>query len=235
MVLNDIISLVEEKCDGRSLGVAKHKRWADLVRKEAATTAVAQGFNGLYFLYKEAIVTGGSIAGQSRYELPDDFIDDLSVWYDGVGLVKGSPGVLDITAKDDVAFGSLPTWFDFRGLELNITPAPAVAGKEIKLFYNGLPETIDNVTDELTFHDYFLDNWSALHVYGMAEYALDSVGAYAVAKSFRARFTEEISRMAMKNRQFWMKGTKIRLMNWDEFESQQRYLFPQFGGVYRTA
>lgn len=233
MVLDDIITLVEQKCDGRSLGSAKHKLWADVTRKKAVNTAVAAGFNGLYFLYKEAIVTGGSTAGEPRYELPDDFVDDLSVWYDGVPLIKGAGRVIDITAKEDIAGGYQPTWFDFRGLEINITPPPPDTGKEIRLFYNGKPESIVPETDSSAFTDYFLENFPDLHVYGMAEYALDYLGATKLAESFKNRYDEEISKMAMKNRQFWMRGVKIRLMNWDEFQAQKRYLFPQFGSVYR--
>jgi hypothetical protein len=233
MVLNDIIALVEEKTDGRSLGVAKHKVWADVVRKEAAQTAIVGGFHGIYFLYKEAVVTGGSLLNEPRYELPDDFIDDLSVWYDGIQLVKADPQVLNITTLEDVAGGYQPTWYDFRGLEINIIPAPPEAGKTISLFYNATPEAIVAGTDHLTFHDYFLDNWPMLHVYGMAEHALDSVGAYAAAQNFRKRFNDEIARLAMHNRRFWVKGSKMRLGNWDEFETQKRFLFPQFGNVYR--
>ena len=60
MVLNDIFSLVESKCDGRTLSSANKLLWADIIRKEAAQTAIAGGFHGLYFLYKEAQVVGGS-------------------------------------------------------------------------------------------------------------------------------------------------------------------------------
>lgn len=234
MVLNDIIALVEEKCDGRSLGVAKHKRWAEIVRKEAARSAIAGGFHGIYFLYKEARVTGGSVASQARYEIPDDYVDDLSVWYDGIQLIKGDPGVIDVCAAEDIAGGYLPTWYTMRGMEFEISPTPGEAGKEIKLFYNALPEEITSTTDEATFHDYFLDQWANLHVYGMAEYAAGSLGGHQAAKLFRDRFNEEVARLTMHNRRFWLKGTKMRLMNWDEFVSKQRYLFPQFGGVYRT-
>jgi hypothetical protein len=119
-------------------------------------------------------------------------------------------------------------------MEINISPAPHESGKEIKLFYNAMPEEIDANTDGSSFHDYFMDNWANLHVFGMAEYALDSLGAYEAGKAMRDRFNEEISRLTMNNRRFWLKGVKIRLQNWDEFVSKQRYLFPQFGGVYRT-
>jgi len=233
MVLNDIVTLVEQKCDGRSLGIANHKLWADIVRKEAAQTALAGGFHGLYFLYKEAVVTGGSIAAQARYELPDDFVTDLSVWYDGELLEKSSGKSLDVTAQADIAGGYLPSWYSMRGLEIEIAPPTPVAGKEIKMFYCALPEAIVTATDPAAFHDYFMDFWPMLHVYGMAEHALDSVGAYAAAKNFRDRFDREVGRLAMKNRQFWLQGIKIRYQNWDEFESQLRHVFPQFGNVFR--
>ena len=142
--------------------------------------------------------------------------------------------VMNVTAQDDIQGDYLPTWFDLRGMEFNIMPAPAEAGKEIKLFYNALPEEITSATDEVTYHDYFMDQWPNLHVFGMAEYAADSVGGYAAAKNFRDRFNEEVARLTMSNRRFWMQGTKIRLQNWDEFVTKQRYLFPQFGGIYRT-
>lgn len=234
MVLNDIIALVEEKCDGRSLGVAKHKRWAELVRKEAARSAIAGGFHGIYFLYKEAEVIGGSIALESRYAIPDDFVGDLSVWYDGIQLIKGDPGVLNVTTLNDCAGNYLPTWYDLRGMEFDIKPTPLEAGKQIKLFYHATPTEITSATDEATFSDYFMEHWPNLHVFGMAEYAADSLGGYAAAKSFRERFNEEVARLAIDNRRFWLKGVKMRLMNWDEFVNQQRYLFPQFGNVYRT-
>jgi len=234
MVLNDIIALVEEKCDGRSLGAAKHKRWAQLAREEAVRSAITGGFHGLYFLYKEAVVIGGSTSGISRYAIPEDYVDDLSVWYDGIQLIKGDPGVLDVCAEQDKSGSYLPTWYSMRGTEFDIIPTPGIAGKEIKLFYNAMPEEITSATDAETYHDYFMDNWANLHVFGMSEYAADSLGGYAAAKSFRDRFNEEVSRLTINNRRFWVKGTKMRLQNWDEFVSKQRYLFPQFGGVFRT-
>lgn len=233
MVLNDIFSLVEEKCDGRSLALASKLRWADIVRKEAAQTSIAGGFHGIYFLYKEAKVTGGSVIGQGHYELPDDFVSDLSAWYDGKPLTKASGTMLDITAQADMEGSYLPTWFALRGLELDIMPAPLVAGKEIALFYGALPETITSTTDPVTFTDYFLDKWPMIHVYGMAEHALDSIGAYQAGAAMRKRFQDEIARLAMNNRRFWIQGSKIRLQNWDEFTSQKTHLFPQFGNVFR--
>jgi hypothetical protein len=233
MVLNDIFSLVEQKCDGRSLSSANKLLWADIIRKEAAQTAVAGGFNGLYFLYKEAQVTGGSDAGEPSYELPDDFVSDLSVWYDGKPLTKGPASVLNITAQADVAGGYLPTWFEMKGLSFDIVPTPAEAGKEIKLFYCSFPEVVTPTTDPLVFTDYFLEKWPMLHVYGMAEQALDSLGAYQAAGKMRDRYQAEIARLAMNNRRFWFQGSRMRFQNWDEFDSQKTHLFPQFGNVFR--
>lgn len=236
MDLADVIALVEEKCDGRSLGIEKHRRWANLIRSRAANSVLAAGFHGLYFLYKEAIVTNGSEAGEPRYELPDDFLDDLSVWYDGVLLVKADPGVMDVTVRTpegQASTGCLPTWYDHRGLEINIIPTPEQDGKEIKLFYNGKPEVLTDQHQD-TFSDYFLENWTDLHVYGMAEYALQYVGAHQASKIYQDLKNSEIAALTLKNRQFWVKGVKIRFQNWDEFQDKQRYLFPQFGNLIRT-
>jgi hypothetical protein len=229
MTFTDIYTLVEEKCDGRSFGIAKHTRWADLVRSEVARNALAAGFHGLYFLYKEATVTGGSILNEPRYTIPDDFIDDLAVWYDGKLLVKADPGVMNITqglhTSTSNDSGHIPTWWNLRGRELELVPPAPEAGKEIKLFYNGLPEAISGAN----FSDYFLTQWPHLHVFGMAESALDYVGASALSQKMRSRFQEEVQRLMLDNRRFWIKGQRVRLMNWDEFVEKQRFVFPQFG------
>lgn len=234
MVLNDIFSLVEGKCDGRTLSTANKLLWADIVRKEAAQTAIAGGFHGLFFLYKEAQVTGGSEANEPSYELPDDFVSDLSVWYDGKPLAKAPASVLNITAQADVEGSYLPTWFEMKGLSFDIVPTPTEDGKVIQLFYCALPEGISSGTNPANFTDYFLERWPMLHVYGMAEHALDSLGAYKAGSAMRDRFQAEISRLAMQNRRFWIQGSKIRLQNWDEFTNQKTHLFPQFGNVFRT-
>jgi hypothetical protein len=233
MFLNDIFSLVEQKCDGRSLSSASKLLWAEIIRKEAAQTAIAGGFNGLYFLYKEAQVTGGSEANEPSYELPDDFVSDLSVWYDGKPLAKGPASVLNITAQADVAGGYLPTWFEMKGMSFDIVPMPTEGGKSIKMFYCAFPEEVTPTTDPLTFRDYFIEKWPMLHVYGMTEHALDSLGAYKAASAMRDRYQAEISRLAMHNRRFWIQGSKIRYQNWDEFSNQKTHLFPQFGNVFR--
>lgn len=234
MVLNDIFALVEEKCDGRSLALASKLRWSDIIRKEAAQTAVAGGFHGLYFLYKEAQVIGGSEANEPSYELPDDFVSDLSVWYDGKPITKAAASVLNITAQADIEGSYLPTWFEMKGLSFDILPAPPEAGKTIQLFYCSLPDEITSSTNPANFTDYFLDRWPMLHVYGMAEHALDSLGAYKAGAAMRDRFQAEIGRLAMQNRRFWIQGSKIRYQNWDEFTNQKTHLFPQFGNVFKT-
>lgn len=231
MTFADIVALVEEKCDGRSLGSARHIRWADMVRSEVARNALASGFHGLYFLYKEATVTGGSLLNEGRYKLPDDFVDDLAVWYNEVLLIKSDPSVMNITQgyQDSAtnSSGSDPAWFNFRGQELEIIPVAPRAGDEIKLFYNGLPEGVTGTA----FTDYFLNQWPHLHVFGMAESALDYVGASGLAQKMRGRFQDEVQRLMLDNRRFWLKNQKIRLQNWDEFTEKQRYLFPQFGNL----
>jgi hypothetical protein len=233
MFLNDIFSLVEQKCDGRSLSSANKLLWAEIIRKEAAQTAVAGGFHGLYFLYKEAQVTGGSEAGEPSYELPDDFVSDLSVWYDGKPLAKAGASLLNVTAQADKEGGYLPTWFEMKGLSFDIVPTPADGGKAIQLFYCAFPEEITSTTNPLVFKDYFLEKWPMLHVYGMTEHALDSLGAYQAAGKMRERFQNEISRLAMNNRRFWIQGSRMRYQNWDEFDSQKTHLFPQFGNVFK--
>lgn len=231
MDFSDIIAMVEEKCEGRSLTTARHVRWANAVRRRVARSAFAGGFHGLYFLYKEATVDGGSVANQSRYQLPDDFVDDLSVWYDGTLLIKADPGVMDITVGVNDATSNAntdaPIWFAMRGRELDVIPTCPSAGKEIKMFYNGLPDAVTSVA----FTDYFLEQYQDIHIFGMAEFALDSVGAYNQAKSFRDRFNEELKNLLLDNRRFWLKNQKVRFQNWDEFVGKQRYVFPQFGNL----
>lgn len=227
MIFSDIYSLVEEKCDGRSFGIAKHQRWADLVRSEVSHHALAGGFHGLYFLYKEADVIGGSIAGQARYALPDDYVDDLSLWYNGTSIIKAQPNIMNLTMGSDESSSKPsgePAWFVPRGLEFEFIPATPEDGKPIAMFYNGVPDSVVGAD----FTDYFMRMWSALHVFGMAEHALDSVGGYSEAKNFRQRFMDELQRLMMDNRRFWLKGTKIRLQNWDEYTDQKRFVFPQF-------
>lgn len=233
MTFADIIALVEEKCDGRSLGSARHIRWANLVRNEVARNILAGGFHGLYFLYKEATVSGGSVAGQARYQLPDDFIDDLSVWFDGELMLKSDGPAMDITVGSDAAAntnGDAPIWVARRGREFEFLPTPPEAGKEIKLFYNGLPDEI--VAEGST--DFFLTQYPQLHVLGMAEHALDYVGNYNQARAFRQRFLEEVQRLMLDNRRFWLKGVKVRFQNWDEFVERRHLVFPQFGNLTIT-
>jgi hypothetical protein len=235
MFFSDIIALVEEKADGRSFGIEKHQRWANLVRSEASRSALATGFHGLYFLYKEADVIDGSIAGQARYALPDDYVSDLALWFDGVPMIKASPGVMDITtgsAESETPPTGSPTWYVPRGMEFELIPAPSLDGTRIAMFYNGTADTVSG----LGFHDYFMEQWANLHVAGMAKFALDSLGANSQAKYFRDEFREELQRLMLDNRKFWLRGMKVRVMNWDEFSDKQRYLFPQFGTEFaRTA
>jgi hypothetical protein len=231
MEFTDIIALTEEKMDGRGLGESKHIRWADAVRSEVARNILAGGFHGLYFLYREATVTGGSKANEPRYHLPDDFVDDLALWYDGQELMKAEPGIMNtlhgLQSSTSNASGGDPRWYDFHGLELEIIPTPPSAGKEIRMFYNGLPEGVTGAK----FSDYFMTHWPNLHVFGMAEQAADSLGASALSQKFRNRFQEEVQRLMLDNRRFWIKRQRVRMMNWDEFADKQRFLFPQFGGA----
>lgn len=226
---SSIVTQVEEKVDGRSFGTVKHQAWADTLRSGVAHNAFVGGFHGLYFLYKEATVRGGSVVGEGRVAVPDDFVDDLNVWYDGILLAKAAPGVLAITLGAPADITSSPSgdagWVAMAGLEFEIRPTPQEAGKEIKLFYNALPELVSGPA----FTDYFLDHFQDLHIYGMAEKAAQSVGATNLAREYGKYFQREAQALQLANRRWYLKGVKIRFQNWDEFEEQKKHVFPQFG------
>jgi|Deesub1362A_J573_1020465.scaffolds.fasta_scaffold00107_94 hypothetical protein len=227
ITFSDIISSVEEKGDGRSFSTSWHYRWANEVRRRVALDALAGGFHGLYFLYKEATVDGGSVAGQSRYGLPDDFIDDLNVWYDGTLLVKSPPGVIDIglgLPSNDSGLNVTPKWVTMRGREFEIRPIPTESGKEIRLFYNGLPEEIKDTS----FSDYFLTHFPDLHIYGMAFKMALYMKDMASAQAFKALFEEEKQSLILQNRRHYLKNAKMRFQSWDEFKDKKRIVFPQF-------
>lgn len=223
----EIKTRVQEYADGRTFATAKHARWANGLRKEVAMDFDIAGFNGLYFLYKEATVQNGSIASQAKYALPDDYIDHLHIYYEGVPLTQPQTGVLDL-AHTRTAEGT-PEWFEILGIEFRLVPIPDTAGEEIKLLYNGLPSNIpvsgnDNTTD------YFLNRFPELHIYGMAEMAAFSLGAAgsALAQTYGQKFQEQKLKLQYHNRRHWMKFARLRLMNWDEVDlDYKRQVFPQ--------
>jgi hypothetical protein len=223
--VSEINALVKQKGDGRDFTSPEYFGWANLVRNETAMNPIIAGFRGLYFLYKESTVVGGSEKDQPRYAMPSDFIDDLNVFYDGVPLAKESPGILDITAlpEDDP---STPTWLIIRGTEFEIRPAPPIDGKEIKLFYNGLPVTINNVDQE----DFFLKHFPELHAYGMAEQMAERIGQHDLADRYGKKFSQYQQVLQLHNRRHYYFHARMRVAHWSEFLKQRALVFPQFSG-----
>jgi hypothetical protein len=222
----DIKAQVEEKMDGRTLSEAKHSIWANMIRKQVATNVEIAGIHGLYFLFKEATVVDGSVAGQGRYEVPDDYICDLQVFYDRKPLMKEPPGFLDIMRPRDDTSGT-PTWFEMEGQVFNIRPAPSDAEKEILLFYNGLPGLVPSSNND-SFEDTFMIQFPALHVFGMTEQAAESLGLYDTADRMSTRFQNEMGSLKFQNRRWHLSNAKIRFINWDEYEDAKIRTFPQF-------
>jgi len=222
MNFENMMLSVAELCDGRSFSDAKGWRWINRVRKNIAMTPPIAGFRGLYFLYKEATVKDGSKLGEPRYAVPDDYISDLNVFYDGVLLVKTPPGILDITL--DLTKTGTPTWFRLMGQEFDIRPAPDEAGKEIKLLYCGFGADISGVGDE----DYFMKHWPDLHIYGMSVYAARSIGLRILANDYKKEFGEEVMKLTLHNRRHWISHARIRFLNWDEYQEKRHIVFPQY-------
>ena len=225
MNFEDIKTAVEELCDGRSLGT-RHVKWIERVRYRVAMSFIDAGFRGLYFLYQEAIVTGGSIADEPRYAVPTDFIDDLNVWYADKLLSKAPPGMLDITL-DPTDTADEPTWVRMMGQEFDIRPIPTTAGDVIKLLYNATPALITLDATE----DYFMKHFPDLHIFGMGEKAALYLGDMNRAKAYKDRFTEERVELKLHNRRHHFKNAHIRFQNWDEFEEKKTIIFPQFANV----
>ena len=226
-VFSEIKTRVEEYADGRSFATAKHARWAKGVRKDIAMDFDIAGFHGLYFLYKEATVQGGSVTTTGKYALPNDYIDHLHIYYNGKPLTQPQTGVLDL-AHSRIVTGT-PQWFEILGVQFRIVPIAAKAGEEIKLLYNALPSDISPSGND-NFTDYFLNHFPELHIYGMAEMAAYSLGAAgtALAKTYGDKFLEQKSKLQLHNRRHWFKFARLRLANWDEIDlDYKRQVFPQ--------
>jgi hypothetical protein len=226
MKYSDIKLSVEEICDGRTFADALHDRWIKRIRDDISMDFVGSGFNGYYFLYKEATVKDGSVIGttenQGKYALPSDFIDDLKVFYDTVYVPKASSTNLDIIRT----VGSLgtPAWFRMAGVEFQFIPWPDTAGKEIKLVYNGMPDPINEPTAE----DYFMKRFPDLHIFGMGKYAAASLGRTDIADWCEKHLDAEKQKLQLHNRRHWLKAAKMRFQNWDEYEEYRDIFFPQF-------
>jgi hypothetical protein len=222
MNFGDIKTSVEENLDGRSLAEAKHQRWIKRVRDRVAMNFPVAGFKGLYFLYKEATVSGGSVADQSKYAIPSDYIDDLRVFYDN-NLLTPAGGLLDIT--QDLTASGTPKWIQMKGNEFEIIPAPDTASKEIKLLYNGLPSTISSDNDE----DYFMKHFSDLHINGMSELGAKYLRDFQSAQQFKMDYLDDLKLLQLHNRRFYLKNARIRFHTWDEYEeAKKNFVFPQF-------
>lgn len=221
MNFGEIKTAVEELMDGRSLDGDKQKAWIKRIRTKVAMSFRASGFRGLYFLYKEATVKNGSVLNEPRYAQPDDFIDDLNVYYDGNLLTKAPPGMLNIA--HDVTTSGTPGWFQMAGVEFELIPVPATAGIEIKLLYNGLPGIITATGQE----DYFMKHFPELHINGMAWLAAKSLGSKDYAKEYKTDFNAEAGDLMLQNRRHYLKHARIRFHTWDEFEDAKNIVFPQ--------
>jgi len=225
MKYSDICESVCEKCDGRVFTSAKFDRWIKNVRTKIAMDFIVAGFHGLYFLYKEATVKDGSIALQGKYALPDDFIDDLNVFYDSLAIDKSPRASLEVIHA--VNETGTPQWWRMAGAEFELKPWPDTAGKEIKLVYNGLPDVISTDNDE----DYFMKRFPDLHIFGMAKDAAQSIGQLGYAKEYKAEFEEHRAALQLHNRRHWLKAAKMRFQSWDEYTEYKVHFFPQYWEV----
>ena len=229
MKFSDITASVSEICDGRTFSAAQYDRWFDRLRKTVAMSFLNSGFKGLYFLYKEATVIGGSnLDNNGRYALPSDFVDDLNVFYDGKALVKSPSEVMSIV-KDPAETGP-PEWWAMAGTEFQLYPMPDVAGIEIKLVYNGLPEA--RAPNDASQEDYFMARYPDLHVFGMADYGAMSVGNIKTATLCKQRADEERKQLLLHNRRHWLKSVRMRFHNWDEYSDFKKHFFPQYQEGY---
>lgn len=218
VVFSDIMELVRSVCDGRSFSFEKQSRWADSVRLKAATDALMRGFNGLFFTYRDAAVIGGSVAGQRLYQLPDDYLADLTVFYDGSALHKGDPRLTDIVTSRDS--GGCPTHYRLDGSSVALIPTPDESGKEIRMIYCARP---DRVSGE-SFTDFFLDRFPDLHVCGIAKWGLMSIGDYQGSAQMDALFMRELQSLMLYNRSYWLQNQKPRVFNIDEFYGDDKRL-----------
>lgn len=226
---------VEQNCDGRAFSESQHSLWANEFRKEIAMDTEIAGFHGLYFLYKTATVSGGSVLNQKNYAIPDDFIQDLDVYYDGKLLLKDPARLTDLVQNteptDASASDSNPTWVRMQGVEFSLYSAPPDAKKEIKLIYCALPGEVPASSND-NFVDYFLNHFLTLHVMGITEKAaIQFMMNTKLASYYEKKVMEERRRLMLHNRRHWMGNSRIRFMTWTEFQEKKTLLYPQFGNV----
>lgn len=226
---SDIKVAVEEICDGRGFDEEKHARWANRLRKTVVMDVQVAGFHSIYFLYKEATVSGGSVLNEPKYAIPDDYVDDLSIWYNENYIPKAPATMINILQSPYQDPGT-PRWYKMAGLEFEFIPAPDEAGNEIKLLYGSLADEIPSASNDNTT-DYFLTHWPDLHIHGMSAYAARSIGLRLVASDSMQLFSGEMKKLQLHNRRHWIKHARIRLQNWEEFVEFKTVLFPQFGNL----
>jgi hypothetical protein len=215
---------VEERGDGGSFDEDKHALWANNLRKDLVMDFDIAGLNGLYFLYREATVQGGSVESQAKYAIPDDLIDHLQVFYDGTLLTDAPKKLLSVTHPSDD--DGTPGWVNLLGLEFELVPAPDTAAKEIKLLYNGLPSDVPSASND-DYTDYFLNHWPNLHIFGMSEQAWEYLGGMNKATYYGKKFKEQKAKLMYHNRRHWMKNANLRFANWVEYSDYKRTVFPQ--------
>lgn len=220
----NIKTQVELKADGASISEDRQALYANDLRKDIVMDFDIAGLNGLYFLYKEAVVKDGSVISQPKYAIPSDHIDHLQIFYDKVLLTDVPKKLLGITQSNPS--DGTPEWVNLLGLEFELVPAPDTAGKEIKLLYNGLPGDVPS-SDNGSFTDYFLNHWPNLHVFGMAEAAWEYLGNIRKAEYYGKKLKEQKAKLMLHNRRHWMKNANLRFMNWDEYTDYKRTVFPQ--------
>lgn len=221
----DIMEQVRGVCDGRTFSFERQSKWAGAVRDKAARNALLRGFNGLFFTYRTSIVKDGSVAGQRVYPLPDDYIADLNVFFDGKPLLKPDAR-LGASMMVTTVSGS-PNFYRLAGRAIELNPAPDESGKEIRMIYNAYPDRISG--EEFT--DYFIDKFPDLHVYGIAHRALLSIGDSQGAIEMFNLYDSEAKDLLLYNRTYWAHNQKPRLVNLDElyadtnrYNSMKRYL-----------
>lgn len=222
MKFSEIKESANEYADGRTFPAAKYERWIKRVRESTAMDAVTRGFDGLYFLYKEATVKGGTVANEPKYAMPSDFIVDLQIFLDKTYVPKVAPGVMDITQTR----GSSGTvkWFRNRGVYFELIPAPDTADKEILLLYNGMPDTISQSDQE----DFFMKHFPDLHIFGMAEMACRSIGLGRAAAECKNDYMNERKKLWSHNTMHHVRNARLRFQNWDEYKAKREVVFPQF-------
>lgn len=224
----NIKTTVEQFGDGATLDEGDCALWANTLRRDVVMDFDIAGLNGLYFLYKEATVQDGSVVtdgvGQKKYAIPDDFIDHLQVFYNGALLTDTPKKLLSITHPDPD--DGTPKWINLLGLEFELIPGPDTAGEEIKLLYNGLPGNVPTASNG-TYTDYFLNHWPKLHIFGMAEQLWEYLGGMNKAAYYGKKAKEQKAKLMYHNRAHWTKNARHRFMNWDEYVSQKREMFPQ--------